>query len=281
MSHDEQLITSAQNTWCPGCGNFAIQHVVKAIIGELIEEGMAQERFVLVSGIGCHAKMADYLNINSFYSLHGRTIPVATGIKMANPDLRLICFAGDGDLYAEGLDHLIHAAKRNIDITVICHNNRVYGLTTGQYTPTSPHGYIGKSTPDGLTEYPLNVIELLLGAGATFVSRTYTRNLVHLKRIIREAIMHQGFAHVDVLQICATFFNMASWYDERVYEADETNSHEFESACQTARQWNYNDDTRIPLGIFYQTHKPFLPEQKVEKKVDRALLIADLLKKAT
>jgi len=280
MSSDDRLVTSAQNTWCPGCGNFAIQHAFKSVILELEEQGITREQIVLVSGIGCHAKIADYFQVNSFYSLHGRTIPVATGIKMGNPDLKVICFAGDGDLYAEGLDHLIHAAKRNIDITVICHNNRVYGLTTGQYTPTSPYGYQGRSTPNGLHEYPINVIELLLGAGATFVSRAYTRHLPHLKRIMKEAVLHQGFSHVDVLQICATFFNMASWYDERVYETAESNAGLFEFACRAAQQWNYNDDAKIPLGIFYQVNKPSLPEQKRKQKPDRKQVIRSLLEKA-
>lgn len=281
MSSDETLVTSAQNTWCPGCGNFAIQHAMKFVIQELEAEGTPRDHIVLVSGIGCHAKIADYFQLNSFYSLHGRTVPVATGIKMANPDLKVICFAGDGDLYAEGLDHLVHAAKRNIDITVICHNNRVYGLTTGQYTPTSPYGFKGKSTPQGLREYPLNVIELLLGAGATFVSRAYSRRLPQLKRIFKEAILHPGFAHVDVLQICATFYNMTTWYDERVYETNESNSGLFEFACRTAQQWNYNDDSKIPLGIFFQTKKPALPEKKVKRDVDRRQVIRTLLDRAT
>lgn len=281
MTGDETLVTQTQNTWCPGCGNFAIQHAMKFVIQELEAEGMSRDQFVLVSGIGCHAKIADYFKLNSFYSLHGRTIPVATGIKMANPDLKVICFAGDGDLYAEGLDHLIHAAKRNIDITVICHNNRVYGLTTGQYTPTSPYGFKGKSTPQGLREYPLNVIELLLGAGATFVSRAYTRRLPHLRRIFREAIMHPGFAHVDVLQICASFFNMTTWYDERIYETSESNAGLFEFACRTAQQWNYNDDSKIPIGIFFQTKKPILPEKKIKKEVNRSNLVKTILDRAT
>ncbi len=280
MSSDENLITSAQNTWCPGCGNFAIQHALKFVIQELEAEGVPRDQIVLVSGIGCHAKIADYFQINSFYSLHGRTVPVASGIKMANPDLKVICCAGDGDLYAEGLDHLIHAAKRNLDITVICHNNRVYGLTTGQYTPTSPHGFQGKSTPFGVKEYPLNVIEVLLGSGATFVARAYTRRLPHLKRLLKEAILHPGFSHVDVLQICATFFNMTTWYDERVYETTESNAGLFDFACRTAQQWNYNDDSKIPVGIFFQIHKPVLPEKKNVVTTDRASVVRKILERS-
>lgn len=277
MSPNATLVSEAKNTWCPGCGNFAIQHAFRYVIEEFEKEGIPKEKFVLVSGIGCHAKIVDYFNLNSFYSLHGRTIPVATGIKMANPNLKVICFAGDGDLYAEGLDHLIHAAKRNIDITVICHNNRVYGLTTGQYTPTSPYGYQGRSTPDGIHEYPLNIIEMLLGSGASFVARAYSRNTPLLKRIIHEAICHPGFAHIDVLQICATFFNMTSLYDEQVYETSEANVSQFDMACRTGQQWNYSDPGPIPLGIFYKTIRPSLPEKRELQQTDRKKVIQDIL----
>ena len=157
------------------------------------QAGRSLDDVVLVSGIGCHAKIADYLNINSFYALHGRPIPVATGIKLGNPDLTVICCTGDGDSYAEGLDHLIFAAKRNIDITVIVHNNRVYGLTTGQYTPTSPLGFKGKSTPSGTAEYPLNPLELMLASGATYVARGYTKKMDLLKKTCCGGHRTQGF----------------------------------------------------------------------------------------
>jgi len=280
MASDKTLITQAQNTWCPGCGNFSIQHAFIAVVTELEQAGISREKIVIVSGIGCHAKIADYLQLNSFYSLHGRSIPVASGIKMANPELKVICFAGDGDLYAEGIGHLIHAAKRNIDITVICHNNRVYGLTTGQYTPTSPRGYKGKSTPQGSFEYPINVLELLLGAGATFVARGYTRRIPLLKRLFAKAILHPGFAHVDVLQICASFFNMTSVYEELVYEIDERAVDQFDIACQTAREWNYNDDSKIPLGILYNVGKPSIPDTRERVTVDRTAAIRSILDRA-
>lgn len=277
MNTNPPLVSDAKNTWCPGCGNFAIQHAVKFVLEELEKDGIPREEFVFVSGIGCHAKIVDYFNINSFYSLHGRTIPVATGIKMANPKLRVICFAGDGDLYAEGLDHLIHAAKRNIDITVICHNNRVYGLTTGQYTPTSPYGFRGRSTPGGIHEPPLNIMEMLLGSGASFVARAYTRKIPHLRRIIKDAIMHPGFAHVDVLQICATFFNMTTFYDEQVYETSEANVTLFDVACRTGQQWNYSEQGPIPIGIFYKTQRDSLPEKKEITIPDRKEVIKKIL----
>jgi 2-oxoglutarate ferredoxin oxidoreductase subunit beta len=255
------LITPAQNTWCPGCGNFAIQHTLKDVLFGLEKEGRSLDDVVLVSGIGCHAKIADYLNINSVYTLHGRTIPVATGIKLANPKLTVICCAGDGDAYAEGLDHLIFAAKRNIDLTMIVHNNRVYGLTTGQYTPTSPLGFKGKSTPAGTTEYPFNPLELMLTGGATYIARGYTRKIPGLIQLIRQGILHKGFAFIDVLQICASFFNMTEYYQSRVYDIVGHDTSDFEKACAKAREWDYNRDAPIALGVFYERALPTFDEQ--------------------
>ncbi len=255
------LVTDVQNTWCPGCGNFTIQHTLKALLAEWEKEGRSLDKVVLVSGIGCHAKIADYLNINSFYSLHGRTIPVATGIKLANPDLTVICCCGDGDCYAEGLDHLIFAAKRNIDITVIVHDNRVYGLTTGQYTPTSPLGFKGKSTPSGTAELPLNPLELMLASGATFIARGYTKKMDPLKSLIAEGVAHKGFSFIDVLQICASFFPVAEYYTPRVYEPADHDPLDFEKACRLAREWDYNADARIALGVVYRKSMPGFGER--------------------
>jgi 2-oxoglutarate/2-oxoacid ferredoxin oxidoreductase subunit beta len=250
------LITPAQNTWCPGCGNFSIQHTLKDILAGMEKEGKSLDDVVLVSGIGCHAKIADYLNINTVYTLHGRTIPVATGLKLANPDLTVICCAGDGDTYAEGLDHLIFAAKRNIDLTMIVHNNRVYGLTTGQYTPTSPLGFKGKSTPAGTAEYPFNPLELMLASGATYIARGYTRKMPQLATLIRQGIAHKGFAFIDVLQICASFFNMTGYYQSRVYDLAGHDPSDFDQACKKAREWDYNKDAPIALGVFYERVLP-------------------------
>ncbi|ABS56604.1 pyruvate ferredoxin/flavodoxin oxidoreductase, beta subunit [Methanoregula boonei 6A8] len=255
------LITPVQNTWCPGCGNFSIQHTLKDILTDMEKEGRSLDDVVLVSGIGCHAKIADYLNINTVYTLHGRTIPVATGLKLANPDLTVICCAGDGDAYAEGLDHLIFAAKRNIDLTMIVHNNRVYGLTTGQYTPTSPLGFKGKSTPSGTAEYPFNPLELMFASGATYIARGYTRKMSQLGQLIRQGIAHKGFAFIDVLQICASFFNMTEYYQSHVYDLAGHDTRDFGKACTRAREWDYNLDAPIALGTFYEQVLPTFDER--------------------
>ncbi|MDD5045055.1 MAG: thiamine pyrophosphate-dependent enzyme [Candidatus Omnitrophica bacterium] len=255
------LGTPAQNTWCPGCGNFAIMNAIKAVLTELSAEGVPLENIVLVSGIGCHAKIVDYLNVNSFYSIHGRATPAAEGIKLANPKIKVICFAGDGDAYGEGIEHLIFAAKRNIDITMIIHNNRVYGLTTGQYTPTSPTGFKGRSTPQGTKEPPINPLELMLASNASFLARGTSHGMELLKKIFKEAILHRGFSLVDVLQVCVTYFNMYEYYDKRVYEIKDHDAADYNQALQKVREWDYNADKPIALGVIYKKDAPVFEEK--------------------
>ncbi|MDD5108809.1 MAG: thiamine pyrophosphate-dependent enzyme [Candidatus Omnitrophica bacterium] len=255
------LGTYAANTWCPGCGNFGILNAVKAALTELNAEGIPMENFVLVCGIGCHGKILDYLNVNSFYSLHGRAVPAAEGIKLANPNVKVIIFSGDGDSYGEGIEHLIFAAKRNIDITMLIHNNRVYGLTTGQYTPTSPLGFKGRSTPAGTKESPLNPLELMLASGATFLARASSRHLDLLKNLIKKAILHKGFSLVDILQVCFTYYNVYEYYDKRVYEMKDHNPGDFNLALNKIKEWDYNSDNPIASGIFYEKQLPTFEER--------------------
>jgi 2-oxoglutarate ferredoxin oxidoreductase subunit beta len=259
----KDLITRAPNTWCPGCGNFGIEFALRDVVFGLVGEGMPLERIVLVTGIGCHGKMADYLGLNSFYAIHGRTLPVATGLKIANPDLVVIVCAGDGDCYGEGLEHLVFAAKRNVDLTVIVHDNRVYALTTGQYTPTSPLGFPGRSTPQGTPEYPLNPVELMIAAGATWVGRGYTRRLPQLRELIRAGIRHRGFSLLDVLQISTTYYDQSPFYDEHVYdlEAGAFPTADVDTALRAAREYDYSRESRIPLGVFYETTFPTFGER--------------------
>lgn len=282
--HGEQsrtIGTYALNTWCPGCGNFAILTAIKTVLGELSQEGIPLEKVVLVSGIGCHAKIVDYINVNSFYSIHGRVTPAAEGIKLSAPDLKIIGFAGDGDAYGEGVEHLIFAAKRNIDITMIIHNNRVYGLTTGQYTPTSPLGFRGRSTPEGTKELPINPLELMLASGATFISRGASHGIDLLKKIFKEAIMHKGFSLVDVLQVCVTYFNMYEYYDKRAYELKGHDPKDYTQALNKIREWDYNSDKPIALGTLYKKEAPTFEERFFQEKtraIDRNFKINELLK---
>ncbi|MFA6079414.1 MAG: thiamine pyrophosphate-dependent enzyme [Candidatus Omnitrophota bacterium] len=248
----KDLNTGAVNTWCPGCGNFSILNAIKSVLGELNGEGLPLENVVLVSGIGCHAKIVDYINVNSFYSLHGRVVPPAEAIKIARPELKVIGHSGDGDTYGEGLEHLIFAAKRNADITMIIHNNRVYGLTTGQYTPTSPLGFKGRSTPAGTTELPINPLELMLSSGATFIGRGTSHGMDLLKKLFKEAILHKGFSLVDVLQVCVTYYNLYEYYDKHVYELKDHDPADYNAAMAKIREWDYNKESPIPLGVLYK-----------------------------
>ncbi len=282
MKKDE-LGTYATNTWCPGCGNFAILNSIRSVLNLLKEEGTPLENVVLVSGIGCHAKIVDYINVNSFYSIHGRVTPVAEGIKLANTDLNVVGFAGDGDAYGEGLEHLVFAAKRNIDITMVIHNNRVYGLTTGQYTPTSPFGFKGRSTPRGTREFPINPLEIMLASGATFIARGYSNRIELLRETFRQAIAHKGFAIVDVLQVCATFFNLYMNYNKRVYELKDHDNSSYEVALGKVREWDYNsNEAPIALGILYNQDKPVFGPAQLDYKInaaDRERRIEELLRK--
>ncbi len=275
------LDTHARNDWCPGCGNFGILNAVKAVLAELNDEGLPLSDVVLVSGIGQHAKIADYLNVNSFYSIHGRVAPAAEAIKLANPRLKVIGFAGDGDAYGEGIEHLIFAAKRNIDLTMVIHNNRVYALTTGQYTPTSPLGFKGRSTPAGSKEKPMNPLEIMLACGATYLARSYSANMAHLKKTLKEAILHKGFALVDVLQVCVTFFDLYDHYGKHIYELRDHDPASFDAACREIAKWDYNSDAPISIGTFYKKESQRFDQvfyKAPDGKIDRESGIREILK---
>ena len=246
----DDLKTYATNTWCPGCGDFGILTAFKRAVRNLEQQGFSRNDLVIGAGIGCAAKIFDYLNLSGFYSLHGRSMATVQGIKLANPSLKVVTFAGDGDAYGEGLAHMVFAAKRNADITVIVHDNGVYGLTTGQFTPTSVKGFRGRSTPDGSVEEPINPLTFFMEAGATYVARGFPGNLDNLAEIIEKAILHEGFSLVEVLQPCVSFNNTYELYNSLV-EVMETIPETYEKSLSLARRKD-----RLPLGIFYESEKP-------------------------
>ncbi len=248
----ENFILPTKNTWCPGCGNFIIQKSIESVVSSL-----NKDKTVLVTGIGCHGKMADYLNINSFYSLHGRAIPTATGIKIANKELDVICVVGDGDTYNEGVAHLVHAARRNMDITVIVHDNHAFALTVKQATATSPKGFVGTSTPSGSPDDPINPLLMMLSVGTTFVARGYVGKGEHLSKLIKEGVEHKGFSFIEVLQPCVAWHNTYSDYNERTYQMEEKNL-TLNDAMQKAQEWDYSNNNKIPLGVFFKEEKATL-----------------------
>lgn len=257
----EKLETNVVNTWCPGCGNFGILQAVKLVVNDLISKGTPKEKIVIVTDIGCNSKIADYLNLSSFYSLHGRSIITAMGIKLANPELKVIVFTGDGAALDEGISHLIHAAKRNSDISVIMHNNRLFALTTGQFTAVSPKGLKGKSTPEGSIEEPINPLELMMAANSSFIARGYSSKIDHLKNLIIEAVNHKGFSFVEVMQPCITFFNNIQFLNEKVYETTNSELDSREKALALIKEWNYNEEGKIPLGILFKKDRASYEEE--------------------
>ena len=249
----DDLKTPAKNTWCPGCGNFGILMGFKRA---LVQLGVDRDQVVLVSGIGCHGKIVNYVNVNGFHGIHGRVLPLATGIKLANHNLTVVGFAGDADCYDEGWGHFSHAIRRNIDMTLIVHNNMVLGLTTGQTTATSQEGFKTKSTPFGSIPPALNPIAHALVSNGTFVARGYSGDMRHLVSLMVEALKHKGFAFLDVFQPCVTFnyLNTYDWFRKRVYKLEEE-AHDYadrEIALERSFEWG----DRIPIGIFYRAERP-------------------------
>lgn len=264
MTTIADLQTPAKNTWCPGCGNFGILMAFKRAIVEL---GLERNQVLLVSGIGCHGKMIDYVNINGFHGLHGRVLPVATGIKLTNPDLKVVGFSGDADCYDEGFEHFTHVMRRNVDVTLFVHDNMVLGLTTGQATATSMKGFKTKSTPFGAISTPLNPIAVALVSNCSFVARGFAGDMVHLQKLMVEAIKHRGFAFMDVFQPCVTFnyLNTFDWFKQRVYKLEEAghNPTDKKAALEKAFEWG----DKIPIGIFYKEERPtFLDEMPHAKE---------------
>lgn len=235
--------------WCPGCGNFSI---LKALKQALAEMALKPHEFILVSGIGQAAKLPHYLRCNFFNGLHGRSLPIATAIRLANHDMPVIVIGGDGDTYGEGGNHFLHALRRNIDLTLITHNNQVFGLTQGQASPTTEKGFVTKAQIHGVIAAPLNPLAIALTLRAPFVSRGFAGNLEQLTRLIKGAVDTPGFSLVDVLQPCVSYdrVHTFAWYKRRVYEISE-GEHDTQDRAEAflrAEEWG----DRIPTGIFYR-----------------------------
>lgn len=259
----DDLKTPNACTWCPGCGNFGIWTAFKQAAAQ---SGWDNTNTVMVAGIGCHGHINNFIKLSSFEGLHGRPIPVASGIKMVNDRLNVFVFTGDGDCLAEGGNHFIHGARRNQNITVILHDNAVYGLTTGQTSPRSPHGFKSKSTPGGNLDNPLNPLSLAISAGATFVARVYSGDMAHLKDLIIKANEHKGFAVLQIMQPCVTFNKEYShiFFQENTYRLDENyNPKDKQSAFAKTLEWGIK---QIPVGIMYQVSEPTYEEQMPQIK---------------
>lgn len=243
---------SDDTSWCPGCGNFPLR---KALIQALSKLNINPHQVALFTGIGQAAKMAHYIKVNGFNGLHGRSLPPAIGMRVANHKMKVIVESGDGCTYGEGGNHFIHNIRRNPDITHLVHNNQIYGLTKGQASPTTGPEITTGVQPRGVTAEPFQPIKTALAMGATFVARGYVGELDHLAKLIKAAIKHRGYALIDILQPCVTFnkVNTYQWYKERAYKlGDDYDPTDYQSALQKAEEWG----DEIPIGIIYQDDKP-------------------------
>lgn len=262
-------VSKLPHIWCPGCGHGI---VTQAIVRAVYELGLDTNNTVIVSGIGCSSRAPGYMHFDTLHTTHGRAIPFATGLKLANPELKVILISGDGDAAAIGGNHLIHAARRNLDITVICYDNNIYGMTSGQYSPTTPPGSFASTAPYGMVERSFDLCNLVAGAGGTFVARSTTYHARHLTNVIKQAIQHKGFSFVDALSQCPTYYgrrnnlktalSMLDWLRDRAVPAsdwDKLNPDEKEN--------------KFPIGIIRDVEAPELTEvyAKVIEKAQKGV----------
>ncbi|MBF0217307.1 MAG: 2-oxoacid ferredoxin oxidoreductase [Candidatus Omnitrophica bacterium] len=246
----ENFKSGDEIAWCPGCGNFGLLNGIKKA---LVKINRPPKDILLVSGIGQAAKLPHYVKCNCFNGLHGRALPAAAAAKMANHKLTVIVTTGDGDCYGEGGNHFIHNIRRNVDITVVVHNNQIYGLTKGQASPTTDRGYVTGIQTRGVILEPFHALEVAITMGAGFVARSFSGEIDHVADMVNEAVAHQGFALVEVLQPCVSFNkkNTHQWYKERIYDVNKDGSFDPGdkiAAYVKAAEW----DDKIPIGVIYR-----------------------------
>lgn len=240
--------SSEKPSWCPGCGNFAIR---EAVLKALNESGFKKSEVVFVSGIGQAAKMPQYLEVNYFNGLHGRSLPAATGLKLANPALNVVVESGEGCHYGEGGNHFLAALRRNIGLTVLVHDNQIYGLTKGQASPTTELGQVTKSQPQGVLNNPFHPLTVAVSAGTGFVARGFSGDIDHLAQLILDGMRYPGLALIDILMPCVSFNKVGTlaWYQKRVKKLDQSYDPTDKAAALVMTE-KWGDE--IPLGVLYQ-----------------------------
>ena len=265
--------TNAAPWWCPGCGDFGVLRALQEAAAKL---NLAPENVVLVAGIGCSGKIGDYFRSYSVHTVHGRTMPVATGIKLANRNLTVIAAGGDGDGYGIGLNHFIHAVRRNIDITYIVMDNHIYGLTKGQFSPTSAQGFKTTSSPAGTADRPVKPLQLALAAGVTYLAQAFSSYPDHMAEIIAEAIQHKGFSLVNCISPCVTYnkVNTYDFYKENLVNLDEDPDYDprnYDLAVETVRKYDELVIGRIYINDSQPSYQDLLPGYAEEPLVQARL----------
>jgi 2-oxoglutarate ferredoxin oxidoreductase subunit beta len=275
MATVQDFSNDIRPTWCPGCGDFGIWNSLKRA---LVQAGLEPHQVMMVTGIGCGSKTPDYMHINGLNGLHGRTLALASGFKLANHAMKVVCVHGDGDGYGMGGNHFMHAVRRNIGLVDVVQNNHVYGLTKGQYSPTSRAGWVTSTSPEGAIDRPMNPLALALSQGATFVARGFALDIQHLVAIMVEALQHRGYALVDVLQPCVSFNRPMSyeWYRERVYKVEDVGHDPTDRQAALDKAFEYPGGERIPVGIIYRNEDVPSYEEQVSTLKAEALAVQAL-----
>ncbi|WP_313432592.1 2-oxoacid:ferredoxin oxidoreductase subunit beta [Siminovitchia terrae] len=258
--------------WCPGCGDFSVQ---AAIQRSAANTGLTPEELVLVSGIGCSGRISGYIRSYGFHGVHGRALPIAQGVKLANRDLTVIAAGGDGDGFAIGIGHTIHAMRRNMDITYIVMDNQVYGLTKGQTSPRSEDGFITSSTPDGSIERALSPMETALISGATFVAQSFSSDIKDLTATIEAGIQHKGFSIINVYSPCVTYnkVNTYEWFKENLTKLSDIEG--YDPTNRTMAMNTLMENNSLVTGIIYQEERPSYQEM-VKGYADKPLVQSQL-----
>lgn len=257
MTTPDELRSTTIPDWCPGCGDHAILMAVK---GAIADAGLEPHKTLIVSGIGCSSKLPHYVKTYGYHGIHGRPLPLATAMRLANHEMNIIVISGDGDCYGIGMCHFVHAIRRNVNLTLLVHDNQIYGLTTGQASPTSDPGMKTKTSPFGVVEASVRPLMISLASGGSFVARGFAGNPRHLRNLIVEGIKHKGLAHIDIMQPCVTFnrVNTFEWYRQRAYDLGQT-AHDpsnWDAAMTKAAEWG----DKIPIGILYRHERPTYEE---------------------
>ncbi|OPH62010.1 2-oxoacid ferredoxin oxidoreductase [Paenibacillus ferrarius] len=259
--------------WCPGCGDFSVQAAIQRAAANV---GLEPEGLAVVSGIGCSGRISGYINAYGFHGIHGRSLPIAQGVKMANRDLTVIASGGDGDGFAIGMGHTVHAIRRNIDVTYIVMDNQIYGLTKGQASPRSAEGFKTKSTPLGTIESAISPLEVAMAAGATFVAQSFSSNLKQLTAVIEAGLNHKGFSLINVFSPCVTFnkVNTYDWFKENIVDLDEIPDYDYTNRVMAMTK--IMETNSMLTGIIYQNKEKKSYEDSIPTFAKEGLTKQDL-----
>lgn len=273
MATFKDFRNNVKPNWCPGCGDFSVQAAIQKAAANV---GLEPEEVALITGIGCSGRLSGYVNSYGMHAIHGRALPIAQGVKMANKDLTVICSGGDGDGYAIGMGHTIHALRRNMNITYIVMDNQIYGLTKGQTSPSSAPGFVTKTTPKGNIEQNVAPLELALSSGATFVAQGFSSDIKGLTKMIEEAINHDGFSFVNVFSPCVTYnkVNTYDWFKENLKSIDDIEG--YDASNKNIATQTVIDNESLLTGIIYQDKETPSYESQIEEMQGEALAKQDI-----